>query len=151
MFGGNALKLNKIELFERFGLIAKSVVVTPSGGRTEDMKLFHIDFDEMLQDTFEEENGTIRPFMFEDSELYSYFADHELLCIIYEEPAKEYAIDNLTGKRIEIQHPLAMNKFLGFQRLVFSDEFIDTVVRAVWEDTRSKIKNKQLVDVVNRR
>ena len=40
MFGGNAKKLNQIELFERFGLIAKSIAVTPAGGRTEDMKLF---------------------------------------------------------------------------------------------------------------
>lgn len=30
-------------------------------------------------------------------------------------------------------------------------EFIDTAVRAVWEDTRNKIKNKLLVDVINRR
>ena len=150
MFGGHSKKLNKIELFQRFGLIAKSIVVTPSGGRTEDMKLFHIDFEEMLQDTIVDEDGSPRPFTFEDSELYEYFADHEFLCIIYCEPEKEYIIDPETGKRIEVKHPLAMNRFFGFHRLVFSDEFIDDTVRKVWEDTRRKIKNGELVDVVGR-
>lgn len=151
MFGGNSKKLNKIELFERFGLIAKTIAVTPSGGRTEDMKLFHIDFEEMMQETFTEEDGSSRPFTFEDSELYSYFADHELLCIIYEEPHKEYIVDGVTGKRVEVKHSLTMNKFLGFQRLVFSDDFIDSVVRSVWDDTRDKIKNKKLEDVINQK
>lgn len=151
MFGGNSKKLNKIELFERFGLIGKSVVITPSGGRTEDMKLYHIDFEEMMQDTVTEEDGSTRPFVFEDSELYEYFADHEFLCIIYEEPQKEYRQDSVTGRRVEVRHPLAMNKFLGFQRLVFSDNFIDTVVRNVWEDTRNKVKNHLLENVINRR
>lgn len=149
MFGGESKKLNKIELFQRFGLIAKSITVTSLGGRTEDMKLFHIDFEEMLQDTFTEEDGTTRPFTFEDSELYEYFADHEFLCIIYDEPEKEYIHDQETRRRVEVKHPLAMNRFYGFHRLVFSDEFIDTVVRAVWEDTRKKIKNNELIDNVN--
>ena len=115
------------------------------------MKLYHIDFEEMMQDTVTEEDGSTRPFVFEDSELYEYFADHEFLCIIYEEPQKEYRQDSVTGKRVEVRHPLAMNKFLGFQRLVFSDNFIDTVVRNVWEDTRNKVKNHLLENVINRR
>ena len=151
MFGGHSKKLNQIELFERFGLIARTVALTPSGGRTEDMKLYHIDFNEMLQEIFTEDDGSTRPFTFEDSELYSYFADHELLCIIYEEPAKEYVRDSATGKRIQVKHPLVLNKFCGFQRLVFSDNFIDNTVRAVWDDTRNKIKNHLLRDVIKKR
>ena len=151
MFGGNAKKLNNIELFQRFGLIAKSIAVTPAGRRTEDMKLYHIDFAEMMQDTFTEEDGSTRPFVFEDSEMYGYFADHEFLCIIYEEPAKENVADTTSESSIKIKHPLAMNKFIGFQRLVFSDEFIDNVVKKVWEDTRNKIKTHQLADVVSRK
>ena len=115
------------------------------------MKLYHIDFEEMMQESVTEDDGTIRPFTFEDSELYGYFADHEFLCIIYEEPAKEYVFNLEKGKKEEVKHPLAENKFIGFQRLVFSDEFIDTVVKNVWEDTRYKIKNNKLVDVVNRK
>lgn len=150
MFGGKSNKINKIELFERFGLIAKSIAVTSSGCRTEDMKLFHIDFEEMLQETYIDEEGRTRPFTFEDSELYSYFADHEFLCIIYKEPEKKYSSNEKTGKREKIKYPLTMNTFVGFQRLVFSDEFIDTTVRKVWEDTRSKIKSNSLVDVVKK-
>lgn len=150
MFGGNAKKLNQIELFERFGLIAKSIAVTPAGGRTEDMKLFHIDFEEMCQETYTDEDGTTRSFLFEDSELYGYFADHEFLCIIYKEPEKEYIQNPNTGKRDKVKHPLAMNRFVGFSRLVFSDDFIDTTVRALWDDTRNKILNKTLVDVINK-
>lgn len=151
MFGGNAKKLNKIELFERYGLIAKSIALTPDGGRTEDMKLYHIDFEEMLQESITEEDGTVRPFTFEDSELYEYFADHEFLCIIYREPAEEYIFNPQKDKKVKVKHPLVMNKFLGFQRLVFSDEFIDTVVKKVWDDTRNKIKNNLLVDVINKK
>ena len=38
----------------------------------------------------------------------------------------------------------------SFQRLVFSDDFIDGPVRRLWNDTRDKILNKKLVDVVGR-
>lgn len=148
MFGGESKKLNQIELFSRFGLIAKSIALTPSGGRTEDMKLYHIDFEEMVQDNYTDEDGVLRKMQFEYSELYSYFADHEFLCIMYIEPEKEYIRDEITGKRIEIKHPLAMNRFWGFKRLVFSDVFIDNVVKRLWDDTRDKILNKTLEDVV---
>ena len=151
MFGGKSKKLNRIELFQKFGLIAKTITLTPSGGRTEDMKLFHIDFDEMTKKEYHDEEGTVRSFEFEDSELYEYFAGNEFLCILFEEPSKQYETDPITGCRKEVKHPLAMNKFLGFQRLVFSDEFINSSVRRCWEDTRLKIFNKTLVDVIQRR
>ncbi len=159
MFGGTSEKLNQVELFRRFGIIAKSVAVTPAGGRTEDMKLYQIDFGEMTQESFVEEDGSTRPFTFEDSELYAYFADHEFLCILFEEPPAEYVKDPRTGefirdpishRRISVRHPLAMNKFLGFRRLVFSDDFIDTAVKKVWDDTRSKIFSHTLEDVIQR-
>ena len=147
MFGGTSKKLNQIELFSRFGLIAKSIVLTAAGGRTEDMKLFHIDFEEMVRVEITDEDGTIRPIEFEDSELYSYFADHEFLCIIFEEPDKRIRID-ANGNEIYPSNSLSANRFIGFKRLVFSDRFIDHTVRNLWEDTRSKILNGQLVDVV---
>ena len=146
MFGGKSKKLNQIELFSRFGLIGKSITMTPAGGRTEDMKLFHIDFNEMVR-TEVVEDERARPIQFEDSELYAYFADHEFLCIVYEEPPKEYIINERTGKREETKHPLGMNKFVGFKRLVFSDEFIDTTVRKLWDDIRDKVMNGTLEDV----
>ena len=148
MFGGNSKKLNQIELFQRFGLIAKSIAITPSGGRTEDMKLYHIDFKEMMQTTYTEEDGIEREFTFEDSELYQYFADHEFLCILFKEPAKEYYRDKVTGRRKETKHPLAMNVFQGFYRLCFTEKFINTAVRTAWNDTRDKIINNKLVDVI---
>ena len=52
--------------------------MTPKGGRTEDMKLFHVDFNEFTQTEIEDDDGKLRVFEFEDSELYSYFADHKL-------------------------------------------------------------------------
>lgn len=136
MFGGNSNKLNQIDLFQRFGLIGKSITVTSSGGRTEDMKLFHVHFDDIQQTTITDDDGTTRIFSFEDSEMYSYFADNELLCIIFEEPSHDA--------------PLVSNIFKGFKRLVFSDSFIDKYVRCVWEDTREKVLNGTLQDVVQR-
>lgn len=150
MFGGESRKLNRIELFQKFGLIGKTVTITPSGGRTEDMKLYHIDFDEMTKKEYVDEDGSVREFEFEDSEIYEYFAGNEFLCIIFEEPRAEYIRNPNTRRRQRVRHPLEMNRFLGFQRLVFSDEFIDTTVRFCWEDTRTKIFDNTLVDVVQR-
>lgn len=62
MFGGNSSKMNQIELFQRFGLIGKSITVTSSGGRTEDMKLFHVHFDDIQQTTITDDDGTTRLF-----------------------------------------------------------------------------------------
>lgn len=138
MFGGKASSLNKVDIFAKFGLIAKSIVLSPTGGRTEDMKLYRVDFDEMTQTRYYDDEEGERDFLFEDSELYSYFLDHEFLCIIFKEPEYKNGAD--TG--------LDENIFVGFKRLVFSDEFIDTTVRAVWDDTRDKIMNNRLVDVV---
>ena len=149
MFGGKSEELNQISLFEKFGLIGKTVVTTAKGGRTEDMKLFKIDFNEVtrleVSDDFE-----CRKYQFEDSDLYTYFADHEFLCIIFEEP-KSKVIEDSSGMVVNITHKLGDNRFIGFKRLVFSDKFIDVKVRKVWEDTRAKILTKTLIDVVQRR
>jgi hypothetical protein len=144
MFGGTSQKLNQIELFTRFGLIGKTIVTTAKGGRTEDMKLFHVDFDEITRKEVIDEDGSIRPILFEDSELYQYFADHAFLCIIFEEPALEK-----TGKKSK--KSLSDNKFVGFKRLVFGDNFIDGPVRTLWEDIRNKVLNNTLIDVVQAR
>lgn len=150
MFGGKSKRLNQIEIFSRFGIIAKSIVMTPTGKRTEDMKLFHIDFNEMTRTETLGEDGKERQVTFEDSELYTYFADHEFLCIVFEEPDKRKKV-NHEGNVIYPNNSFAANKFVGFKRLVFGDDFIDGTVRKLWEDTRNKIMNQKLVDVVNRR
>lgn len=144
MFGGTSKKLNQIALFEKFGFIAKSIALTAEGGRTEDMKLFHADFDEFTQEEFMGEDGCPRKFQFEDSELYTYFADHALLCIVFQEPQVYTSSQNSGASR----HKLGDNIFLGFKRLVFTDSFIDNTVKLLWEDTRDKVKNKTLRDVV---
>lgn len=140
MFGGTSKKLNQIELFQRFGLVGKTITLTASGGKTEDMKLYHIDFSEITRTTVVDDDGTVRPITFEDSEMYTYFADHEFLCIMFREPP--------ASKNNPIL--LSSNIFIGFKRIVFSDEFIDTKVRKLWEDTREKIFSKKLVDVVRK-
>lgn len=149
LFGGKSRKLNQVELFVKFGLIAKTVTLSDKGGRTEDMKLYHIDFDEMLKTAVDDDELGRREFIFEDSEMYSYFADHEFLCILFREPKPAYRI-NAKGNRKNINR-LSDNVFVGFKRLVFDDRFIETYVRPVWLDTRDKIINKKLKDVVSRK
>ena len=150
MFGGHSRKLNNVDLFNRFGLTAKTITMTPSGGRTEDMKLYHIDFEEMIKKEYVDEDGTTRPFEFEDSEMYYYFSSNEFLCIVFEEPAKEYSYDYSTNQEKEVKHLLVENTFIGFKRVVFSDSFIEEKVRKCWEDTRGKILENRLVDVVQK-
>lgn len=150
MFGGNSKKLNRIEIFQRFGITAKTVVVTPSGIMTEDTKMYHVDFDEFMEteieDIDEEDNVIIRRKEFEDSELYTYFEKGEFLCIMFEEPPAEYYKDSMTGKRKRKKAPLKNNKFLGFKRIFFSDEILNSVIKKLWTNTRDKISRKMLID-----
>lgn len=120
MFGGTAKKMGKVETFAKFGVHGKSLVLTKKGGRTEDMKLFPVDFDE-LQDP---------SVGFEESSFYTYFSEAQLLCSVFEEPSFEA--------------PFAENVFLGFKRFTFSDDFINTEVRAVWERMRELVFNHEL-------
>lgn len=136
MFGGKSARINQIEMFQRFGIVAKTITTTAIGTRTEDMKLFHIDFHETTREEFLGDDGIVRPMQFEDSEFYSYFADHEFLCILFEEPQNN-------GQT----HSLLKNKFIGFKRLVFSDKFINETVKKLWLDIRAKIYNGKLIDV----
>lgn len=142
MFGGKSAKLNQISLFEKFGLIGKTIVVTSSGRRTEDMKLFKVDFKEITRTEIVDDEGNIRPYLFEDSDLYTYFADHEFLCIVFEE---------VSGVFEEIPHKLGDNRFIGFQRLIFSDQFIDEKVKLVWDDIRTKVITGTLMDVIQKK
>lgn len=132
MFGGKATKLNKIEVFAKFGVLAKTIKTTPKGKRTEDMKLFKIDFKEIITDYIQDEfsEDGIRPYTFEDSEIYSYFADYNFLFIKFEEP--------------EIKGNLMDNKFIGFKLYRFSEDFIQSTVKNVWKDIRNKIIRNEL-------
>lgn len=137
MFGGTK-RINQIEMFKRFGIIAKSIAVSTKGKRTEDMKLFRVDFEEFIRTEVIDDNGEVRPITFEDSEIYSYFTDYEFLCILFQETDSEDVAEN----------SLLNNKFIGFKRLVFSDEFIYESVKKLWKDTRDKIINHKLKDVI---
>lgn len=119
MFGGRSGKINKIKVFKDASLILKTLTQTTKGTRTEDTKLFNIDFQELDHNS-----------EFEDSQFFNYFSEHQFLVIVFEEP------DN--SKR------LADNVFQGFKRLSFSDEWINTYVKRAWDHTRNLIVNKEL-------
>lgn len=124
MFGGASKKLNRIELFQKFGVIGKTVTVTRAGNRTEDTKLFAIDFDEW----------TDQHISFKESRIYDYFTNHQFLCMLFEEPSKEA--------------PLHENRFLGFKRLSFPEDFIWREVKSVWEEVRSLVLENKLEETV---
>lgn len=124
MFGGKVSKMQQIELFSKIGMLGKSVVLSPSGRPTEDMKLFTIDFDEI-------QNLSIN---FEDSTFYDFFANHQFLYIVFKEDKANV--------------PLGEARFLGFKRYSFNESFIEEHVRPVWERIRSLIINNELKDVI---
>ena len=64
---------------------------------------------------------------------------------MFQEPSNPYE-EALSG----MINSLAGNTFLGFKRLVFSDEFIDGPVKKLWLDLRDKVINNKLVDVIER-
>lgn len=124
MFDSDAQKINDIEIFNKLGLIGKSIVQSVENGRTEDMKLFKIDFEEIR-------NANLK---FEDSQFYTYFKEYQLLTILFQEQTKK---DVKFGE----------NRFIGFKRISFSEEFIQTEVRPVWEKIRKLVNNNKLKEV----
>ena len=122
MFGGQSKKLNQIELFSSFGIVGKSITMTQNGGRTEDTKLTAIDFSEWCD----------KDIQFEDSAIYDYFANQQFLCILFEETSTNA--------------PLCDNRFIGFKRLSFSDDFIQTEVRRIWNEVRTLIWEDKLTE-----
>lgn len=119
MFDANCNRLNQIADFAKAGIIAKTITITPKGGRTEDMKLKHIDFAEWAD----------RDIDFEESEVYNYFCEHSFLCPVF----CEYD-SNDQSKTI----------FEGFKRFAFDDRFIEEEVRRTWENSRKLIHSNEL-------
>ncbi len=124
MFGGQGKKMQQIEFFNKVGLTGKTIVLTETGLRTEDMKLFCIDFDEV----------TNPDIAFEESAFQDFFANRQIMCIVFEEPSVEAALQE--------------NRLLGFKRIVFDDGFIGGYVKPIWERIRELIFSGQLQDVV---
>lgn len=119
MFGTDCKRLNQISDFTKAGIIVKTITITPRGGRTEDMKLKHIDFEEWAD----------RDADFEDSEVYDYFCEHSFLCPIFCEP------DSTDSSK---------TTFEGFKRFAFDEAFIENEVRRTWEDSRKLIHRNEL-------
>lgn len=119
MFDANCNRLNQISDFTKVGIIAKTITVTPTGGRTEDMKLKHIDFDEWAD----------RNVDFEESELYAYFCEHSFLCPVFCEQDSDDS---------------SKTTFEGFKRFAFDEAFIENEVKRTWEDSRNQIHHNEL-------
>lgn len=131
MFDSNAKSINLIKDFSEIGLTAKTIVLTSEGKKTEDMKMFQIDFDEWCNPTTSFSELVELPEC-EYSEAYSFFNEQSFLFIIFEEPYK--------GKDI----PLEQCKFKGFKRYSFQESFINNDVRRTWEEVRRLIFTKEL-------
>lgn len=124
LFDSDAQKINDIAIFNKLGLIGKSIVQSVNGSKTEDMKLFKIDFDEIRNPDLE----------FEDSQFCTYFRDNQFLLILFQEQTK---------KNVKFGE----NRFVGFRRISFSEEFIQNEVKPVWNIIRRLVNNRELKEV----
>ena len=124
MFGGSSKKMSRVELFAMAGVSCKTVALTSRGLRTEDMKLFRVDLDE-IQDPDAE---------WEDSSFRAYFSEQQLLCPVFQEPGDGA--------------PFAENVLLGFKRMAFPEAFVDGDARRTWDRMRQLVFDDELVDVV---
>ena len=120
LFGAKSKKMSGIELFSKIGVKFKSVPLRPSGIKKEDTKMFQIDFD-WFND----------PVEFEDSFFYDYFAESPFIFVVSQ------LKDNKDAK-------LADQVFLGFKRLAFSDEFIETEVRRTYDEISTLVVEDRL-------
>lgn len=137
MFDADCKMLNQISDFTKAGIIAKTITITPSGSRTEDMKLSHIDFEEWADKDID----------FQDSEVYSYFCEHSFLCPVFCERGdmgKKRKNESKEDYKNRIKSESAKTTFEGFKRFAFDDDFIESEVRRMWEDSRNLIYQKKL-------
>lgn len=125
MFGGKSKKITKLDLFQKIGLVPKTITLNTSGKRKEDMKLFSIDFNEWTNENIN----------FEESFIFSYFNTLQFLCIIFENQGEESSsLDNI---------------FLGFKRLLLPEELILTEIKDVWLKVRNLINLDKLVETID--
>lgn len=136
MFGGNSKKISKIEMFKKFGYIGKSVTISRLEKRTEDIKLFAVDFDDLREEMIEDENGTIREKTFEDSDLYQYLTENRFLCIVFQEEPDVNGKVNLKD-----------NRFKKFEIIELSDDDLLKDAKTAWEKARDLIVNNKLKDL----
>lgn len=128
MFGGRSNKLSQIGLFRAFGYIGRTVVLSPRGGRTEDMKLLPADLEEIGEYAVLEGDGSQRIKDFQDSDLYAFLQEDRLLCAVF----REGPPDGEGRTRLEEL------RFLGFQILDLASELAPWARRA-WETARRTI------------
>lgn len=123
MIGAKSKHLNDIDLFQKANITLKTLVQTRKGGRTEDTKLFPIDFSD-----FDKISD------FEESEFFNYFDESQFVFILFKETT-----DN--EKRM-------YNKFIGFKRLSFDEDFIEGSVKKAWQHTRNLYLNHEIKETV---
>lgn len=133
MFGGEASRMNRIDVFVKAGVTVRSLVLSSKGGKTEDMKLMPINFGEFLDEDVE----------FEDSEVYNYFAERQFLFAVFREADGEGRFED--------------DVFVGFKRLTFPIGCITGEsevegwrgsVRGMWEATRETVRSGELREYV---
>ena len=124
MFGGGVGKMSDIDLFRMSGVVPKTICVTSKGRRTEDMKLMPVDIDEF----FDEQVS------FEESMIYDYFANHQFLCILFQEMDERQAFRD--------------NVFKGIKRVLLPMKFVETEVRSTWDDARAIVHSGKLKETV---
>lgn len=125
MFHSDATSFGKVKLFQKSGIIPKTITLkADSGHHTEDVKLFSIDFDELIANQ-----------SFETSDFYNYFNESKFLFICFAQHEQR-------GKRLK-------NTFEGFKLIIPSDDMIEKA-KDVWQDTRRLVINKELKEEVRR-
>ena len=119
MFDAKQSKMSKVSDFQKIGLLPKVVTLKKNGLMKEDMKLYQIDFEEMMTEGQE----------FEDSYMYSYFAEHTLLCVVFQQSEDGRQENNI---------------FQGFKRFAFDDDFMTNEVQRTWREIRSLVSENRL-------
>lgn len=139
MFDVDCKRLNQISDFSKAGIIAKTVTLTPEGVRTEDVKLQHIDFEEWAD----------RDVEFQESNIYSYFCEHNFLCPIFcergdtaKQKKEDSSLQDIENTRVAEE--LGKTTFEGFKRFAFDEDFIEKEVKRMWDDSRALIHRNEL-------
>lgn len=137
MFGGKEKKISKIEMFVKFGYIVKSVTLSEKGARTEDTKLFGVDFEDLTEkNIYDEDIGNMREKVFEDSSLFHDFQDNKMICVIFKENPDEQGKVKLSD-----------NTFQGFKILDLATDELINAAKQTWEEARETILSGNLKNI----
>ena len=138
MFGGKSKSLSKIEVFEKFGYIPKTIRFNSKWKPREDMKLFSVNFDSYTLNSSDED------LCYENSEIYEYFNNTRFMFMVFQESTIEEINSNEIFRNKQYnERDMITNKFIGFVPVNISNYDFNIEGEKTWNYILDLVQNNK--------